>query len=190
MKAIEGSTRIMFLGYFLSHVPITMLVDAQGLFGLYYPKALTDVVAWYSDLFGDALMKNAPSVDIAWFSCLIFCEVLFQLPFFFVAIKFIMAGGSNHKNDASMSQSQQYPEWFRMACVIYGSHVSTTLVPIIGTFITSEEMTIKQKCATTAIYSPYFIFPFWLMLLAVREDFVKASDTRRETNLKRETKLD
>jgi len=49
-----------------------------------------------------------------------------------------------------MSQSQQYPEWFRMACVIYGSHVSTTLVPIIGTFITSEEMTIKQKCATTA----------------------------------------
>lgn len=132
-----------FLGYFLSHVPITMCVDAQGLFGPFFPKFLTDVVDWYCDLFGDILMKNAPSKDYAWFSSLICFEILFQLPFFFVAIHWITKTGTSQA-------PQEYPEWFRMSCIVYGTHVSTTLVPILGTFLTSPEMTIRQKCATIA----------------------------------------
>jgi hypothetical protein len=151
MKVIEGPARIAFLGYFLSHIPITLFIDSQGLFGPYYPKLLTDVVAWYCDLFGDVLMKNAPSTDYAWFSSLICFEILFQMPFFFVAIKFLMKGGSENPSDRSGSQKQQhYPEWFRMASIVYGTHVSTTLVPIIGAFATSREMTIEQKCVTIA----------------------------------------
>ena len=143
MKVLEGPTRLAFLGYFISHIPITLLVDSQGLFAPYYPRVLTDVVGWYCTLFGDVLMKNAPSTEYAWFSSLICCEILFQLPFFFVAIKFI-------RTTCSSPQNQHYPEWFRMGCIVYGTHVSTTLVPIIATFVTCQEMTVQQKCATTA----------------------------------------
>jgi hypothetical protein len=45
MKVIEGSTRIEFLGYFLSRIPIALFIDCQGLLGPYYPKVLTDFVA-------------------------------------------------------------------------------------------------------------------------------------------------
>lgn len=156
MKVIQGSARIAFLGYFVSHIPITLFVDGQGLLGPYYPQVLVDVVAWYSDLFGDVLMKHAPSTDLAWFSSFICCEILFQFPFFFAAIKFIgMEGGGENETDSSSSEStqkqqQDYPEWFRMGCIVYGTHVSTTLVPILATFLMSHEMTVHQKCATIA----------------------------------------
>mmetsp|Transcript_4445 Transcript_4445/g.11487 ORF Transcript_4445/g.11487 Transcript_4445/m.11487 type:complete len:182 (-) Transcript_4445:12-557(-) len=148
MRVIEGSARIAFLGYFLSHIPITLFIDAQGLFGPHFPKVLTDVVAWYNGIFGDVLMKNAPSTDFAWFSSLICCEILFQFPFFFVAIKYMLAG--ERASSSSGSRRRHYPEWFRMACIVYGTHVSTTLVPIIAVFVTNHEMTIRQKCATIA----------------------------------------
>eukprot|EP00536_Pseudo-nitzschia_multiseries_P008302 jgi/Psemu1/197729/e_gw1.209.55.1 len=163
MKVIEGSTRIAFLCFFLSHIPITLFVDSQGLFGPYYPRILTDVVAWYCDLFGDVVMKHAPSVDYAWFSSLIVCEILFQLPFFVVIANKLMVAAA----------------WFRIACIIYGSHVSTTLVPILATFVASREMTVVQKCATTAIYSPYLIFPLWLLWLAARESLVGVKQERK-----------
>uniref|UniRef100_A0A7S4AC64 EXPERA domain-containing protein n=1 Tax=Pseudo-nitzschia australis TaxID=44445 RepID=A0A7S4AC64_9STRA len=182
MKVIEGSTRLAFLGFFLSHIPITLLVDSQGLFGPYYPKALTGITAWYCNLSGDVLMKNAPSTEYAWFSSVIGCEILFQVPFFVAAIKMIMAGRSNNRNESSQSQlqlQQIYPEWFRIACIIYGSHVSTTLVPIIATFIASREMTIGQKCATIAIYSPYLLFPVTLMWLAAKESFAEIKEGKK-----------
>lgn len=152
MKVLEGATRTAFLGYFLSHVPITLFVDAQGLLGPYYPKFLTDVVAWYCGVFGDVLMKNAPSTEYAWFSSLICFEILFQMPFFFVALKYLTRGNKTKTQASSKQQQQQqhYPEWFRMSCIVYGTHVSTTLVPIIGTFLTTPEMTIQQKCITIA----------------------------------------
>ena len=147
MKVIEGSTRIAFLCFFLSHIPMTLLIDSQAVFGpYYYPQVLVDFTAWYCDLFGDVLMTNAPSADYVWFSSLICCEILFQVPFFFVAVKMMMGG----RNVNDSSQSQHYPEWFRMSCIIYGTYCSTALVPIIPTFVASREMSIRQKCATIA----------------------------------------
>ena len=156
MKVIEGASRVAFLAFFLSHIPITLFVDAQGLFGPHYPKLLTDLIAWYCGLFGDVLMKNAPSGEYAWFSSLIGCEILFQLPFFIVAARTIMTAGkcngssTTNPSDGGSTPQESYPEWFRIACIVYGSHVSTTLVPILSCFVWSEEMTTGQKCATTA----------------------------------------
>mmetsp|Transcript_39913 Transcript_39913/g.43257 ORF Transcript_39913/g.43257 Transcript_39913/m.43257 type:complete len:183 (+) Transcript_39913:58-606(+) len=182
MKVIQGSSRVAFLIYFLSHIPITILIDAQGAFGSNYtPQLLIDVVSWYCNLSGDVLMKVGSSSgndNLAWFSSLICCEILFQLPFFVVAVKMMMT-------TMTLKSSQHYPEWFRMALIMYGSHVITTLIPIISTFIMSQAMSIKQKCATITIYSPYLIFPLWLMWLAVREDFTgqqkeKTTTTKRD----------
>jgi hypothetical protein len=155
MKLIQGSSRIAFLIFFLSHIPITILVDGQGAFRSYYPQFLTDVLSWYCNLFGDVLMKEADNKNDGnnrvWFSSLICCEILFQLPFFIVAVKMIMMMTTTTTTTTtthSSASASAYPEWFRMICIIYGSHVSTTMVPIISTFGMSQEMSIRQKYAT------------------------------------------
>ena len=180
MRVFEGSTRMAFLGYFLSHVFFTIFFDSQGVFGPYFPKVLTDVVAWYCSITGDFLMRDTPSIDYAWFSSLLCCEILFQFPFFFVAIKCILAEGKDNSSSESR-RLQHYPEWFRMACIIYGTHVCTTLVPITAAFATNREMTIQQKCGTIA--SKYTkrgeptmartspIFRSWLSLFASNHFF-------------------
>lgn len=157
MRVFEESTRTAFLAFFGSHIPITLLIDMQAVFGPYYPTGLRSLVTWYSELFGDVLMENAPSTEYAWFSSLVGCEMLFQLPFFFLAVKMIMVRGCNHSekvNDSSSSAQQHYPEWFRILCIIYGSHVSTTLIPIFTTFVSSPKMTTVQSCASIASKYP------------------------------------
>ena len=97
--------------------------------------------------------KNNDNDDsLVWFSSMICCEILFQLPFFIVAVKMMMMM-TTHSSASSASSFEKkvddcYPEWVRMSCIIYGSHVSTTLVPIISTFVMSPEMSILQKYAT------------------------------------------
>jgi hypothetical protein len=155
MKSIQGSSRIAFLIFFISHIPITILLDGQGAFRSYYPQFLIDVLSWYCDLFGDVLMKDYEhdNNNLVWFSSMICCEILFQLPFFIVTVKMIMMTTHSSASSASSASSLKkvddfYPEWFRIICIIYGSHVSTTLVPIISTFVMSQEMSIRQKYAT------------------------------------------
>jgi hypothetical protein len=73
--------RGLFLIYFVTHIPITILVDAQALFGDVYPAPLQNVMAWYIGTYGDFLMDQKPD----WLKSMIICEVFLQLPFFFVA---------------------------------------------------------------------------------------------------------
>ncbi len=52
MLTLQGNTRIAFLFFFLSHIPITLLVDGQAFFRRsFYPQALQDVVDWYAVTF-------------------------------------------------------------------------------------------------------------------------------------------
>lgn len=163
MKVIEGGPRTAFLIFFISHIPITILIDGQGALSRWYPKMLTDVVSWYSHCFGDVLMKRSPSMETVWFSSVICCELIFQLPFFFVATRLLLkyprrtssssvmtTAKSNQQSSrvSSSSNEEQYPVWFRTASLIYGSHVSTTLVPILATFLTCNDMTTLQKVMT------------------------------------------
>lgn len=164
MKVIQGGLRIIFLIFFISHIPVSILIDGQGALASSYPHLLTDVVRWYTDFFGDVLMKRAPSLETVWFSSLIFCELLFQLPFFFVAswilLKYpshcssmanlpnVPVSPSNGRLPSSPTNQERYPNWFRTLCLIYGSHVCTTLVPIVVTFMWSEDMSYAQKSMT------------------------------------------
>jgi hypothetical protein len=180
MIAIQGGWRTAFLIFFISHIPITILIDGQAVFSPLYPRFLVDVVASYADCFGDVLMGKAPSLELIWFSAVVGCEIICQLPFFFVATKMLLSYPKSktiHRKPnptstsyANYDDSNTYPAWFRTACLIYGSHVTTTLVPIMATIIASTETSISQKCTTLAIYSPYLIFPVTLTWLAARED--------------------
>jgi hypothetical protein len=163
MKVLEGGLRTAFLIFFISHIPITILVDGQAVFSRLYPSSFLNLVAWYSDLFGDVLMRRSTDNNKDWFASLVLCELLFQIPFFFVAARMILsyptktvqqeAQSSNRstKNGNTKQRfvhDEDYPSWFRSTCIIYGAHTSTTLVPILATFAMSQEMTISQKVST------------------------------------------
>eukprot|EP00579_Thalassiosira_antarctica_P032036 CAMPEP_0201993108 /NCGR_PEP_ID=MMETSP0905-20130828/1447_1 /ASSEMBLY_ACC=CAM_ASM_000554 /TAXON_ID=420261 /ORGANISM="Thalassiosira antarctica, Strain CCMP982" /LENGTH=84 /DNA_ID=CAMNT_0048547893 /DNA_START=46 /DNA_END=296 /DNA_ORIENTATION=+ len=84
MPTLQGHTRTAFLCFFISHIPITFLIDGQAFFPRhYYPQVLRDVGDWYAITFKDKLMTHPPQ---PWFSSLVSLEVLFQLPFFLVAV--------------------------------------------------------------------------------------------------------
>ena len=174
MKVFQGKTKVAFYWFFLTHIPITLMIDGQAIFASYYPQILRHFVQdIYAENFGDILMsgRQQPNGYPIWFQSIVLFEILFQLPFFFVSVHII--GGSGHNNngnDHNNKNNQEgftttYPEWFRMACIVYGSHVATTLVPIFGTFVCAneDEMTTIQKIIIVSVYLPYLIFPLWLL---------------------------
>ena len=53
---LQRPVHLIFFLYFVSHIPITILVDAQSLLGEFYPQVLKDVVLWYLAKFQDPLL--------------------------------------------------------------------------------------------------------------------------------------
>lgn len=136
---MNGFLRLVFLGYFITHIPITLSLDLQALFGPYYPPAFQALSAWYVSTYNDQLMMHPP----AWFKSFIVAELLFQLPFFFVATYGLLF----KKN------------WIRIPSIIYGTHVATTLLPILADTLTSAVTTQQQKLVLFGFYFPYFLIP-------------------------------
>jgi hypothetical protein len=71
----------LFVTYFITHVPTTVLLDTQLLFR---PDWLSSGLAqWFRDnavVFEDSFLTHPP----LWLRAFVLCEVLFQLPLFFV----------------------------------------------------------------------------------------------------------
>lgn len=154
MKAIQGTSRLAFLGFFSSHIVFSFIIDGQAVFPKsLYPKALQDLLTWYATTLKDPLMSNAS--NILWFRSFVGCEMLFQVPFFFAACLQLS------------SPSSFYPEWFRYACIAYGSHTATTMVPILATISTNTEATWMERALLLSVYAPYLIFPLWILQVAV-----------------------
>lgn len=157
MKAFTGATRMAFLIFFVSHIPITLFVDSQALLpASWHPQAVKDLLDMYVDFCQDPLMAR-PTFAGPWFQSFVVGELLFQLPFFIVAVRMLRNGQST------------WPDWFRTACIVYGSHTSTTLIPILATVITYPETTVLHKVMTAAVYAPYAFFPLWLTILAAMD---------------------
>ena len=85
MKALEGITRTIFLGFFGSHILATLCVDVQAIApAAWVPQPLTDLLVWYASSLKDPLMSKP--AELPWFQSLICLELIFQLPFFFWAV--------------------------------------------------------------------------------------------------------
>lgn len=135
--------RAIFLIYFITHIPITLSLDLQVLFGEYYPETFQKLAEWYIATYNDQLIQNKP----VWLKSFIWAEFLFQTPFFFVATY-----GLLFKRN-----------WIRIPSIIYGAHVATTVWAIIAEFIASETITQQEKVVLFGFYAPYFIIPALLM---------------------------
>lgn len=149
MKPFEGITRYVFLGFFLSHIPITLLLDGQAsLFGITYPTAFTEFTAWYASTFQDPHF-NRDDYEL-WFRCFITVELLIQLPYFFVAVPMIYS-------------NKTYPEWFRLASLVYAAQAITAIVPVLALVLFNPDASPSQRVILTSIYMPYLLVPLALV---------------------------
>jgi hypothetical protein len=134
--------KCIFLFYFISHIPITLCVDLQVLFGSHYPQSLQDLNNWYLSTYKDHLIAEKP----LWLQSFIVAELLFQLPFFFVATYGLLF----NKN------------WIRIPSICYGVHVATTVWPILAETILSSRNTLQEKVTLCGFYLPYLLIPLLL----------------------------
>ena len=142
------SVRLLLLGYFISHIPITLLVDAQIAFGDHYPEKLRALFAWYVSSFGDVVLRESG----LWLKSFVYAECFVQLPFFFYAAKALLSHAETDKA-------------FSVCALAYGVHVATTVLPILTTLIYSDEISDDgQRLALVGIYAPYFLCPLLVAL--------------------------
>lgn len=132
--------------------PITLCIDGQAFLGRYvqYPEFLLSLMRYENDQLEDFLMRDPQP----WFRSIVAAEIVLQLPFFFVAVYGLVA----EKN------------WIRVPMVIYGSHVATTLVAILGEFLQAPlaEGYFSSEAARwtiIAVYLPYLIVPLLITVV-------------------------
>ncbi|KAJ3412760.1 Transmembrane protein 97 [Chytridiales sp. JEL 0842] len=137
---------LFLLSTFILHIPITVLVDSQIVLAPYitYPTFASDAVAQYVEMCNDFLVGNPP----VWFQAIIWAEIFYQFPFFFYAIWGLITDSPA----------------LRIPMIIYASHVLTTLLPIMATFVFSTKMTEQQRYMTVGIYSAWILLPIIYLL--------------------------
>ena len=119
----------------------------------------------------DELMMHPPT----WFSSLVLIELVFQVPFFFLAVYAI----ARRANDKAVVRGDGV---FRSLCMIYGSSTATTLIPIFASILTQRDTTVAEKCTLLCFYLPYIIFPLWLVAIAVCEENVFGKNLEKKGN--------
>jgi len=135
---MNSVTRWIFLIYFITHIPITIIVDLQILFSRYYPIVLQELFTWY-------ITKPL------WLQSFIYAELLFQTPFFFISVYCLI-----YKTN-----------WYRIPAIIYGTHVATTVWPILTEILLSHTLGSLDKLVLCSFYVPYFVIPFSLLIYMV-----------------------
>lgn len=152
--------RIIFLIYFITHIPITLFIDFQALFGSLYPRSLQSIIRWYTSIYHDFLMENPPT----WFQSFIFAELVFQFPFFFYAIWALL----NRDNT------------IRIPGIVYGVHVATTVLPILSEFFNSNKLSNSSRWILIGFYFPYFLIPFLFAFILIITPYPFGNPQRRQ----------
>ncbi|KAJ3353102.1 hypothetical protein GGF32_003204 [Allomyces javanicus] len=141
----------LFRGFFLAHIPITLIMDAQGLPWVHrhMPRVLQAVHAWYISTFKDPLMDHpvdaAQSRDRMWFHTMLVGELVFQLPVFFVGAW------------AFADVKRLSIPCVRTLLLVYGAHTATTLIPILPYFAVQDQLTAANRAILVAFYLPFLV---------------------------------
>jgi hypothetical protein len=159
--------QLLFFIFFATHIPITLLIDFQAILPQkLYPKPLVDLVDWYATEWGDPFFPlSSPDrvgrthYEDMWFRSIIYCELFVQFPFFFLAVYAFWNGGN----------------WIRCPAIAYGGHVATTVLVIVAEFLWNPQFHIPHNNLVwlVSVNTPYFVFPFWLMVHDLSKSFCK-----------------
>lgn len=150
---------ILFLVYFITHIPITLCIDLQGLsptiidLKQYIPHALVEAKNQHAALFGDDLLAHPP----LWFATAILLEIVLQIPYFLFAAHAFYHG----------------KQWIRIPTVIYASHVSTTVAMILPElYARCTSPHYNMKLLLVGLYSIYLIIPLLLLWRVCRVEHI------------------
>jgi len=162
--------RKVYIAYFATHVPATILIDSQAIVPeKYVPSFARQLLKFHIKQNDDFLMLEQPM----WLKSFIVCEVLVQLPMFYVLLRKLL-----RKEETNI----------RWMGVGYSSHVMTTMVPIL------TEIYRRGSLTLFLIYFPYFFRAFTVVLFAgdePRRSRVRKKKTKRnsEEEMTREDRL-
>ena len=168
----RGLFEAVLIGFFASHIPITLMVDGQALLpAALYTWGPRSALDWYLSWSLDPLMGSPPP----WFRAIIACELLFQVPFFFVALQELLAPPRRARGEPPSGA-------LRNACIAYGAHVATTLVPILATFLAhaAPGYSDTHRYALVGIYLPYLLVPLALLWRACAHRHVFGADENED----------
>ena len=132
--------RAVFLAYFITHIPISLLLDFQALLGAFYPPILQSLYSWYTTQFHDHLMETKP----LWLQSFILAEVILQFPLFFYFIWGLI--------------KKEYHK-IKIPGIVYGAHVATTVWAILAETMRSKLNSTNEKIVLISFYFPYFLIP-------------------------------
>ncbi|ELK01824.1 sigma intracellular receptor 2 [Pteropus alecto] len=159
--------------FFLFHIPITLLLDLQVVLPReLYPFELRNLLKWYAKEFKDPLLQDPPT----WFKSFMYCELVFQLPFFPVATYAFFKGGC---------------KWIRTPAIIYSVHVMSLVIPILSTFLFEDfseangfkgqgPKTFHERLTLISFYAPYFLIPLMLLFFMLRSPYYKYEEKRKK----------
>ncbi|KAJ2078960.1 Transmembrane protein 97 [Coemansia sp. RSA 988] len=146
----------LYLWYFVSHIPITLLIDVQPLLPpSMIPQMLLGLNRLLTDTLGDPFMiVGLGHPELVWFRSMLVCELALQLPFFFYAVWALWTDCPRR----------------HLALLVYGVHVSTTMVPVLGTLVRGEiNRTCGERMLLASIYLPYLLIPLSMALVSFTE---------------------
>eukprot|EP00117_Sycon_ciliatum_P046437 scpid77509/ scgid33259/ Transmembrane protein 97 len=145
----------LFCIFFLVHIPITLLIDLQIFTTDFHPKPLVDYAKSWALENGEPFLS--PAVAPMWFRTVVAMELLFQVPFFIIAVP------------AFYSQSPRY-NWMRIPCIIYATQAITAILPILAEMLlidySKEEIGPKTPAQVSGLlvaYLPFLIVPVLLL---------------------------
>ncbi|MEW5316251.1 MAG: hypothetical protein WDW38_007632 [Sanguina aurantia] len=156
---------LLYVLFLVIHVPTTVLLDAQSVFPRSsFPSWAVELLDWHIKTNADHLVSTNPP----WFLALVYCEIMLQLPFFLVGAYAIYTKRS----------------WIRIPAIIYGAHVSTTMVPILGDIFFGPQHG-PHSLALAGIYMPYLLVPFAMMMsFALDSDPFKTGAGKKKSHQK------
>ncbi|KAI8055728.1 transmembrane protein 6/97, partial [Syncephalis plumigaleata] len=162
-------TDYLLFGYFLSHIPASLLIDTQVVLPpSWIPSFLSELRAWYAYTTGDPFMRPdqpAGAFDFVWFRGMVVCELCFQLPLMLLAVQIFCPW----TKQASANASTAYPvrvrnlrRW-RVPLLAFGVHTATTLVPILAELYAwptvNSSTTADAAALLYSFYVPYLLGP-------------------------------
>ncbi|GAA5817302.1 hypothetical protein MFLAVUS_010846 [Mucor flavus] len=140
---------LIYFVYFATHIPVTLGVDFQLFYPSHWvPTALSDALDFYINTFKDPFMGSPTT--LYWFASFICCELVVQLPFFFIACIGLL-------KDC---------KYIRLPLAIYGAHVATTVLPTIVEVLFNPKYDLDQteRLVLCGFYGPYFVLPLIMII--------------------------
>ncbi|KDN48279.1 hypothetical protein RSAG8_02871, partial [Rhizoctonia solani AG-8 WAC10335] len=166
----ERPLDLLYFIFFVVHIPATLLMDLQAIIP---PGALPSffqiIPEFYLSISRDPLIAGAMGLhgvptQFTWFRTFIMMEGLFQLPVFFLGL-YVLKKNSPYTP---------------ILLTLYGSHVTTTVVPVLTTTLATPiftsapdtapftSLTASQLTILMASYIPFLAVPLAMAIDGTR----------------------